>query len=221
MSPVANARQKCADSAAAWHEQMQATCKANESVYFCAMKADRIKWNKRHAERKGHHPPDTYLMNWHHKLKSGHVLDIAGGRGRNAMYLASKGFKVLTADIAEVGLAVVADCAKIQNLPIDTWHIDLDEPQELIHRGPFDNIMIINFKPGKALLSMIPDLLVAGGCLLWSSFNDLQIEAFGFAPEKALYPNEFCSYFDALSLLDYHRFQDDSGHRDGYLFCKA
>lgn len=185
------------------------------------MEADRTKWNKRHAERNGHHPPDTYLKSWYHKLKRGHVLDIAGGRGRNAIYLASKGFKVLTADIAEVGLAVVADCAKKKNLPIDTWHIDLDEPQELISRGPFDNVVIINFKPEKALLSVIPDLLVSDGCLLWCSFNDLQIEAFGFSPEKALYPNEFISYFDSLKLLDYRRFLDDSGHRDGYLFCKA
>ncbi len=184
------------------------------------MEADRIKWNNRHGERTGHHPPDTYLIEWHHRLKPGRVLDIAGGRGRNAIYLADKGFEVLTADIAEVGLAVVAASAKQMNLPISTLQLDLDDPQDLRYKGPFDNVMIINFKPEKALLSMIPDLLVTGGFLLWCSFNDLQIEAFGFAPEKALFPNEFSKAFDNLDVIDYSRFEDDSGHRDGYIFRK-
>jgi tellurite methyltransferase len=184
------------------------------------MNSDRIKWNQRYTERTGHHPPDTYLINMFDKLRQGKALDIAGGRGRNTFYLAEKGNEVLTVDISDVGLGVVNASAQKSQLPIQTLCLDLDVPEPLVGKGPFDSIVIINFKAGIELRNLLPALLVEGGTLLWCSFNDLQIEAFGFAPEKALFPNEFCQLSDKFELLDYSRFEDDSGHRDGYLFRK-
>jgi tellurite methyltransferase len=189
-------------------------------VYFCLMETDRIKWNGRHAERKGHHPPDSYLLKMQNKLKSGKLLDIACGRGRNGLFLAKNNFEVLATDISEIGLSVVDQTAARQNLTVKTLQLDLDKPNELLTYGQFDSIIIINFKPLPALLALLPTLLAPGGTLLWCSFNDLQIESFGFAPEKALFPQEFSNYFEKLTLVDYSRFQDDSGHRDGYLWEK-
>ncbi len=182
------------------------------------MNSDRIKWNQRHAERTGHHPPDTYLTQKAGELRKGKLLDIAGGRGRNAFYLDENGFDVLTADISDIGLEVVKTTAGKRKLYIQTLCLDLDAPEPLLEKGPFDSIVIINYKAGEELRKLLPELLVTGGTLLWCSFNDLQIAEFGFAAEKALFPNEFCQLSDALELLDYSRFVDDSGHRDGYLF---
>jgi tellurite methyltransferase len=184
------------------------------------MIADQIKWNERHAERSGHHPPDTYLLKMQNQLKPGNVLDIACGRGRNGLHLAGAGFNVLATDISDVGLEVLRNTARMSNLPVSTLQLDLDQPELLRSRSPFDNIIIINFKPQQTLLQLLPDLLAPGGRLLWCSFNDLQIEAFGFAPDKALFPNEFSCFFQSLELHDYSRFEDDSGHRDGYFFKK-
>lgn len=182
------------------------------------METDRIKWNGRHTERKGHHPPDSYLLKMQNRLKTGKLLDIACGRGRNGLHLANYGFEVLATDVSEVGLAVVERTASQQKLPVKTLQLDLDNPDELLTHDQFDSIIIINFKPLSALLNLLPKLLVPDGSLLLCSFNDLQIKAFGFTPEKALFPQEFSRYFETLTLMDYSRFQDDSGHRDGYLW---
>lgn len=184
------------------------------------METDRKKWNARHAERKHQSPPDSYMLKMQNKLKKGRSLDIACGRGRNGLYLAKNGFEVLAADISEVGLSHVDHAAARQNLAVKTLQLDLDKPDELLAHGLFDSVIIINFKPLPALLNLLPGLLVPGGTLLWCSFNDLQIEAFGFAPEKALFPQAFINYFESLTIIDYSRFQDDSGHRDGYFFWK-
>lgn len=182
------------------------------------MIADQTKWNERHAGRTGHHPADTYLLKMQHHLKPGRLLDIASGRGRNGLHLAKSGYDVLAVDISNIGLEAIQDAAKLNNLNIKTLLLDLDHPQALMSDGPFDNVIIINFKPLKNLLDLMPDLLVAGGKLLWCSFNELQIDVSGFNPDKALYPAEFVSHFKKLNLIDYCRFEDASGHRDGYLF---
>jgi len=184
------------------------------------MISDSIKWNERHGAKTGFHAPDAYLKQQLENLTHGKALDLASGRGRNAFLLAAHGFETLAVDIAEVGLQHLQAEAQEQNLYIKTMLLDLDEPDVLALEAPFATIVCINFKPGKALLQIIPDLLKTGGTFLWTSFNELQVTINTFPIEKALHPNEFVDFFQKLKLVEYKRFVDETGHRDAYLFIK-
>lgn len=184
------------------------------------MISDRIKWNERHGAKSGFHAPDTFLLQHIQQLSAGKALDLACGRGRNAFLLARHGFETMAVDIAEVGLQHLQAAAHEQNLQIRTMLLDLDEPDVLASDAPFDTIVCINFKPGKALLQIIQELLKTGGTFLWASFNEIQVSITAFPDEKALHHKEFIDFFQQLKLVEYKRFEDETGHRDAYLFIK-
>jgi tellurite methyltransferase len=185
------------------------------------MQSDRLKWDEKHAGKTGYHPPDTYLIKHIDSLQKGHALDIACGRGRNALYLARQGFQVTAVDISEVGLTTVQNESKAANLGIRLIRADLDTMPAELSQLVVNSVIIINFKPTDLLLKSIPAILTHHGSLLWCSYNELQAAATGFPAHMALHQNEFCEFFAEMKLLDYSRFEDDSGYRDGYLFQKS
>lgn len=185
------------------------------------MEADKIKWNERHGSKSGHHAPDNYLIKNSSRLKPGHALDLACGRGRNAFYLAENGFQVTAADISDTGLDALAKEARKRKLAISCLEADLDFPDHLFPQFSFDTIIITNFKPAVKLLRLLPSLLTNDGTLLWCSYNNLQAEISGFPKDLALNESEFLSGIKGLNLLDYSRFEDETGFRDGYLFIKS
>src|ERR1700742_472899 len=73
---------------------------------------EREKWNQRYLEgTHGTLPPDPLLIAAFDRYieplfpNAGRALDIAGGTGRHAIFLAGKGWKVRLTDIAEAGIA--------------------------------------------------------------------------------------------------------------------
>ena len=155
-----------------------------------------------------------------HKLNKTRLLDIAGGNGRNAIYLAAQGFDVTVVDIADVGFDKIASNTKGFDFKIRTILLDLDNPEILLEEGKFDTIVCINFRPFTSLLQLIPKLLLPDGTFIWASFNEIQALETGFPLEKALTINEFADFFTELELIDYQRFEDETGKRDGYIFRK-
>ena len=74
--------------------------------------------------------------------RTGKVLDIACGRGRNALHLAELGFQVTGIDISRTGLNLLSQEAAKSGLQLDLQQIDL-ELTETLPAGPFD--VILNF----------------------------------------------------------------------------
>ena len=70
--------------------------------------ADRVKWNQRYRTMGDEPlaPPSALLVNHIGIAPAGLALDIACGRGRNALYMARQGFAVEAMDIAQVGLDI-------------------------------------------------------------------------------------------------------------------
>lgn len=187
---------------------------------FAHMEADRIKWNKKHAEKTGWHPADSFLSRYNELLAKNKVLDLACGRGRNSFYLADKEFQVYATDLADIALSSLKDHVASHGLKIITFEGDLDEPEFLLKFAPYNSIICINFKPEAKLLQTIPKILETDGIFLWCSFNEKQAEIKDFPMEKALHPSEFVDFFDSLQLVIYERFKDSTGFRDGYIFKK-
>lgn len=69
--------------------------------------------------------PNDFLKEYAHLLPRGHVLCLAEGQGRNAVYLASLGHQVTALDASKVGLQSALSLAQERGVQIDTVQADL------------------------------------------------------------------------------------------------
>jgi tellurite methyltransferase len=94
---------------------------------------DLHKWDAKYTNREG--VPDqpsaalADLANW--LPSDGRGLDIAGGAGRNAIWLARRGLKVTVADVSPVGLSLAKQRAADAGVEIEAVCCDLDNPANL------------------------------------------------------------------------------------------
>src|SRR5512136_410766 len=108
---------------------------------------DRIRWDKQHLSSPGAEQPSAFLREivesaaW--PARRGRALDIACGKGRNAIYLAQRGFAVTALDISRVALEEGRQRALQQSLSIDWQTCDL-KSTALDHAG-FDLIISFNY----------------------------------------------------------------------------
>jgi tellurite methyltransferase len=90
------------------------------------------------------------------------ALDVGGGAGRHALWLARKGFDVTIADISEVGLAIARERALAQGLALETVAVDLEN--QPLPTGPWDLIVVFHFLY-RPLFQAFSSVLAPGGGL--------------------------------------------------------
>ena len=77
---------------------------------------DRARWDAKHAAEQTTQKPSSFLKeifeghSW--PLPKGRALDIATGKGRNAIFLAERDFQVVGVDISPVALDMARRAAK-------------------------------------------------------------------------------------------------------------
>jgi hypothetical protein len=71
------------------------------------------------------HEPNRFLVAMAADRHPGTALDVAMGQGRNALYLASRGWTVTGIDTADDGLRLAREAAAVRGLQIDALHADL------------------------------------------------------------------------------------------------
>ena len=108
------------------------------------------------------------------------VLDAACGDGRNALWLARRGFRVTALDIAPAAIARLRAAADAEGLPIATRVADLDDPAALDGLGTFPLLVAMRFHPSPAQWDRLLAALAPGGRLLLCSFRPAQHAAHGF-----------------------------------------
>lgn len=104
---------------------------------------DREKWNDRFrdAEMSG---PSPFLAGLDGLLpRRGRALDVAGGTGRHALWLARRGLEVTLADVSEVALERAAHAARAEDLSLATVRLDLKAAP--LPPGPWDLILCTYF----------------------------------------------------------------------------
>jgi 2-polyprenyl-3-methyl-5-hydroxy-6-metoxy-1,4-benzoquinol methylase len=92
---------------------------------------DQEKWDRQHAEKRHPQEPATFLKEifagdcW--SRPRGKALDLATGKGQNAIFLAEQGFEVLGIDISPVALNEASRCAEAKSLKVAWQQADLEQ----------------------------------------------------------------------------------------------
>lgn len=127
---------------------------------------DRAHWERAYAKRplEPASAPAPFLVENASLLAPGRTLDVASGSGRNSMFLASRGHRVVAADISGEALRAL----RRQAAAVDAVQVDLDRP--CFARGGFDNVVCINFLDRRLFDEML-SWLAPGGVLLLDTFS--------------------------------------------------
>ena len=132
----------------------------------------RTYWDKAYTEKPYLYgkAPSQFLVDMLPRLQKGKLLDVAMGEGRNAVYLAQKGFEVRGFDISEVAVAHAKSLAMETGVSIRAERADLD--LYLMGLMEYDTIVMSHFKPvvTRYYTSMV-SALKQGGTLIIDSFG--------------------------------------------------
>lgn len=135
------------------------------------MEADRIKWNARFESQDSYlgERPSPFLAQEIERIKAlvteFDALDIACGEGRNSLYLAQHGFKVVGLDISDIGLKKGCNQAQLLGVDVDFRMVDLDVSDI---EGVYDLILNFNFLL-RDLIAPAVAALKPGGVLLFDT----------------------------------------------------
>ena len=103
------------------------------------------RWDEKY--RRGEHlteQPDSAFLSVANLLpRSGRALDLAGGAGRHAIWLAQRGLHVTLVDISEVALELARQRATLLGVQLETVRRDV-EKDSLIH-GEWNLIVVVHF----------------------------------------------------------------------------
>jgi SAM-dependent methyltransferase len=98
--------------------------------------------------------------------QDGRALDIASGRGRNALWLADQGLTVTAVDVNPAALALLREEAASRGLVVKTVAADLEVTGATLDRDAFDVVAVFNYLHRPIFPALI-DALRAGGILLY------------------------------------------------------
>lgn len=172
---------------------------------------DRERWNRRYSERYAERTydfsPSRWLAEIEHRLAAtradARALDLACGPGRNAVWLAERGWTVDAWDLSDVALSILVyereeRAARGFSLPIDVREIDLDIAE--IPATTYDLILNILFLDRRLWPGMAAALR-PGGLLAFETFVNLPGgRTSEVSPEHLLRPGELRAAFEALGL---------------------
>jgi len=138
------------------------------------------------------------------------ALDVACGRGRHALWLASLGYRTEAIDRDAGALAILSAEAQCRNLSIDVRRDDLERPDITFGVSAYDVIVAARYlhRP------LFPALMAAirpGGVLVYETFTVAQAaRGKPSNPAFLLQPGELVTLVAPLEVLD-HRIGDFDG----------
>ena len=164
------------------------------------MITDRKKWNQRYADEPPDIPaPDPFLVQHNDLLKSGRVLDVACGRGGNAIFLAQSGYVVDAVDISDIALAGLQVYSEQLALNINCILADLDYFE--LAKESYDLVAVFYFF-SERLLPSIKHTLRQDGLLFYATYNERHTSVQpGFNPDYLVEPQALTRYFIDFEIL--------------------
>lgn len=171
---------------------------------------ERTAWDKTYSRREyvfGKEPA-AFLVDVVEQLPLGPALDIATGEGRNAVFLAKKGFLVEGIDISVVGLRKAKRLAAENGVKIQTMNADLNKYKI---RPEYYSVILNFFYLQRSLFPQMKAGLKKGGVLVFETYTTEQLKNPGgqsMEKEYLLDPGELKKAFGDLEILHYSERND-------------
>jgi rhodanese-related sulfurtransferase len=145
--------------------------------------------------------PTPWLVDNFNSLPKGLALDIAMGNGRNAIYLATRGFDVDGVDVDPDVVAVARATARRFHAPIRAVIGNVEDGTYIIPLEAYDVIVVFNFLH-RPLFRDIKDGLKPDGVVVFQTYLEEQIK-FGKPqnPAHLLKPGELAQVFCDFEIL--------------------
>jgi len=124
---------------------------------------DRQRWNAKYLGTSFPTEPSQIVRRFHALAPKGRALDIAAGAGRNALFLAERGYRVDAVDVSDVAMGRLARSHPLLQpvcADLDTFDIRADTYALIL------NIRFLN----RRLFPYMEEALVKGGILIFESY---------------------------------------------------
>lgn len=167
--------------------------------------------------------PAAFLVQQIHRIPKSRVLDLAAGRGRNALYLLSQGMEVTAIDRDADALAALTAAAQARHFSgLTTQIVDLEaDPDHLPGLGAEQyDAAIVCFYLHRPLFPVLMEALKPNGILLYETFtiDNYFRHQHPRRWEFCLAHNELLRLTSPLRVLHYDEGEHDSGHGSGPVF---
>jgi tellurite methyltransferase len=166
---------------------------------------DQTRWDRQYALSSGADQPSSFLRQildseaW--DLPRGLALDIAAGTGRNAIFLAERGFRVVAIDISAIALDEARHRAGKKSLPISWKQADLEQIE--LPQAAYDLIVNFNYLQ-RSLFPQIRKALKINGRVIFETYLiDQRTIGHPKNPAYLLNHNELLEQFRDFRVLCY------------------
>ena len=181
---------------------------------------DQQKWDAKYAAAADvPHEPSAVLRSLDTMLpRSGRAIDVAGGAGRNAIWLAQTGLDVTLADVSPRGLALACERAREAGVGITPLCTDLEDAP--FPAGPWDLILCVCYL-WRPLFSIYPRVLSPGGLLVVIQPTTKNLERHPKPPaEFLLNDGELPGLVSGLEIVHYHEGWQADGRHDAVVVAR-
>lgn len=183
---------------------------------------EQMRWNERYSESpQSWLDPDTFLIKAYDEFLAATApaaaLDVAGGAGRNAVWLAERGWRVKLLDISDVALKMARDkfegvkkssASQPKSSPIRKASLktEITDLNSISHLGTEEcDLLVVFYFLRRELFPAISRALKPGGTLIYRTYTIDRVKVPGGPsdPKYLLQPNELLHAFPGLRVLHY------------------
>ena len=175
----------------------------------------KTKWEKHYLSCTNDVPvaADVLLLNQHLLPAKGKVLDLACGRGGNALLLAEQGLETHAWDISASALEQLSGYANDKQLTIQTKEKDITNDFE---SDLFDVIVVSRFLD-RSLIQDIKNAINSNGLIFYQTFIKDKVDDVGPSnPDYLLDKNELLNFFKDWHILFYREDGKTGNANEGF-----
>lgn len=170
---------------------------------------EREKWDTRYQDSKepfyGREPSAFLARSLPLLPERGRCLDLGGGQGRNAIFLAHRGWEVVMVDAALAGVAHARAWAGAEKVRLRSVVADLQEGALAVPERSLDLVLMVNYHD-RSTMTAAGNWLRPGGALLVEGFGQEQLGRSSGGPQDPallFHPNQLLLLAHGLRVVWY------------------
>lgn len=179
----------------------------------------RERWNRRYRDEGAITEPSSFVeVLAPHLPAGGRALDVAGGGGRHALWLAGRGFDVTLVDVSDEGVALARRRAAAADLMVRAERLDLES--QPLPAGPWDVMLVFHYLQ-RDLFPALREALAPGGVLAAAIATRRNLERHDRPPaEYLLDEGEAPGLAAGLEVVSYTEGWGDEGRHEARLIAR-